>query len=183
MRIKRRKTTLTTCWGNQSLTVVLSRTDFPFPSSGHMVIPKILPVTVAMTVSRSLPLEGSDEGHDWTPTVHAKVPHNKEFTYPSIINTRTQEPWSTFFVGFPPFYKIKVFSTPSWYLISYKNGKNHRATHVSNSRSYQATKGAEQQEVIPVVILTSQALMSQTTQSALTGADNSDASVVSSMLL
>lgn len=103
MRIKRRRTTLTTCWGNQSLTVVLSRTDFPFPSRGHMVIPKIPPVTVAMTVSRSLPLEGSDEGHDWTPTVHAKVPHNKEFTYPSIINTRTQEPWSTFFCGLSPF--------------------------------------------------------------------------------
>lgn len=60
---------------------------------------------------------------------------------------------------------------------------NHRATHVSNSCSYQATKGAEQQEVIPVVILTSQALMSQTIQSALTGADKSDAGVVSSMLL
>lgn len=97
--------------GDQSLTVVLSRTDFPFPSRGHMVRPKIPSVTVAMTVSRSLPLEGSNEGHDRTPTVHAKVPHNKEFTYPSTISTRTQEPWSASFVGFPPFYKTSLFDT------------------------------------------------------------------------
>lgn len=39
--------------GDQSLTVVLSKIDFPFPSRGHMVIPKIFEVAVAMSVSKA----------------------------------------------------------------------------------------------------------------------------------
>lgn len=108
--------------GDQSLTVVLSRADFPFPSRGHMVILKTPLVTVAMTVSRSLPLEGNDEGHDWTSTVHAKVPHQKEFTYPKHHQHQGSGTLVYFFCGLSPFLQNQTLFNTSWYLISYKKG-------------------------------------------------------------
>lgn len=73
--------------GDQSLTVVLSKTYFPFPSRGHMVIPEIFVVAVAMSVSKAA--MRAVTGHAWC---MQKYLTTRNLHTPSLINTKAKKP-------------------------------------------------------------------------------------------
>lgn len=83
--------------GDQSLTVVLSKIDFPFPSRGHMVIPKIFVVAVAMSVSKAA--MRAMTGHP-----HARRSTSQQgITYPKRHQHQGSGPLVYFFCGLCPF--------------------------------------------------------------------------------